>query len=157
MVKFLSKIVGGYYRVELNSCTFTIHVKGEKSCEKIDQLIDEINKGTSVVDGVPCTGCDVPWKYFEIAKILRRYDPSGANAWCAAEFGGLKGLIKFALGLIGSQWYGAAGELLKNIQELVYTMDKRPVVISEVFEDEAEYQRVLDELKEEDATTTEGE
>nr|MCR5327156.1 hypothetical protein [Bacteroidales bacterium] len=61
------------------------------------------------------------------------------------------------LGLIGSQWYGAAGELLKNIQELVYTMDKRPVVISEVFEDEAEYQRVLNELKEEDATTTEGE
>ena len=153
MLKHISKIKDGYYRIDLDGSSTTIHVTGKKSCEKIDQLIDDIDEGIIVIEGSPCMRCDVLWMYFDIAKILRRYDTSTANAWCAAEFGGMKGLVKFAIGLIGSQWYGEAGDLLNEIEELSFTMDKFPVVMAEVFEDEEAYEQACKEMEEEERNT----
>jgi hypothetical protein len=154
MLKHISKIKDGYYRIDLDGGSTTIHVTGKKSCEKIEKLIDGINEGFLLYGGSLCMRSDVLWMYFDIAKILRRYDTSTANAWCAAELGGMKNLVKFAIDLIGSQWYGEAGDLLNEIEEISYTMDKFPVVIGNVFEDEEAYEQACKEMEEAEEQNT---
>ena len=138
MIEYISKVKDGVYRVELENGPVDIFVRRKKDWRTIDKLIQDIKGGIHVIDGQTFIATHVQWDVFDIAKVLRDYDEKAANEWCAREFGGLRGLIDLALRNINSQFYGVAGDLLNEIEELSFTTDKLPVVAFAVFDSEEE-------------------
>ena len=138
MIEYITKVKDGVYRVELENSPVDIFVRRKKDRQTIDKLIQDIKNGIIVIDGHSVMATNVPWCVFDIAKVLRDYDEKSANEWCAREFGGLKGLVELALRHINSQFYGVAGDLLNEIEELSFTIEKRPVIAFAVFDSEEE-------------------
>lgn len=143
MIKYLRKIASGVYRIELESDPVEITVSEPQDQEKMDQLLDDSHDDVVTVDGETFVSPEVFWKPFEVADILRNYDESAANEWCAREFGGLSRLLKRVMAEINSQFYGTAADLLNEIEKLSYTMDQLPCIISAVFDTEEECEEFL--------------
>lgn len=143
MIKYLRKIASGVYRIELESDPVEITVSEPQDQEKMDQLLDDSHDDVVTVDGETFVSPAVFWKPFEIADILRNYDESAANKWCAREFGGLSRLLKRVMGEINGQFYGTAADLLNEIEKLSYTMDQLPCIVSAVFDTEEEREEFL--------------
>ena len=138
MTKYLSKTASGVYRIELESGPVEITVSEPQDQEKMDQLLDDSQDDVVTVAGDTFVTPAVFWKPFEIADILRNYEESAANEWCAREFGGLSRLLERVIALMNSQLYAAAAELLNEIEKLSYTMDQLPCIASAVFDSEEE-------------------
>ena len=143
MPKYLSKTASGVYRIELESGSVEITVSEQQDQETMDQLLDDSQDDVVTIDGDTFVSPAVFWKPFEIADILRNYDESAANEWCAREFGGLSRLLKRVMAEINSQFYGTAADLLNEIEKLSYTMDQLPCIISAVFDTEEEREEFL--------------
>jgi len=143
MIKYLRKIASGVYRIELESDPVEITVSEPQDQEKMDQLLDDSHDDVVTVDAETFVSPEVFWKPFEVADILRNYDESAANEWCAREFGGLSRLLKRVMAEINSQFYGTAADLLNEIEKLSYTMDQLPCIISAVFDTEEECEEFL--------------
>lgn len=143
MIKYLSKTASGVYRIELESSPVEITVSEQQDQETMDQLLDDSQDDVVTVDGDTFVRPAVFWKPFEIADILRNYEESAANEWCAREFGGLSRLLERVIALMNSQLYAAAAELLNEIEKLSYTMDQLPCIVSAVFDTEEERDEFL--------------
>ena len=138
MPKYLSKTASGVYRIELESGSVEITVSEQQDQETLDQLLDDSQDDVETVDGETFVSPAVFWKPFEIADILRNYDESAANEWCAREFGGFNCLLARVMGEINGQFYGTAADLLNEIEKLSYTMDQLPYIASVIFDSEEE-------------------
>ena len=152
MVKgiYINKITDTVYRVELGDKSVDINVSDPQDQSTIDQELAEIKTGIETSETGVLVRPDVIWRAFNIAKVLRKYDYDAANCWCAHEWGGLAEMVKFAIELIGSQFYGAAGQFLEEMEEVAYSFRERPVVACAVFENEAAYQEWEAEDEDED-------
>ena len=142
---YINKIADSVYRVELGDKSVDINVIDPQDQSTIDQELAEIKTGIETNEAGVHVRTDVIWRGFDIAKVLRKYDYDAANCWCAHEWGGLAKMVEFAIGLIGSQFYGAAGQFLEEMEEVAYSFTELPVVASAVFENEAAYQEWEDE------------
>lgn len=138
MIKFISKVKDGVYRVELENGSVELFVRRKKDRKTIDELIQDIKNGIHVIEGHNVMAPNVQWDVFDIAKVLRDYDDKSANEWCTREFGGLKGLVDLALRFVNSHCYGVAGDLINEIEELSFTTDQRPVIAFAVFDSDKE-------------------
>ena len=138
MIKYLSKIASGVYRIELESGPVEITVSEPQDQEKMDQLLDDSHDDVVIFNGETFESPAVFRKPFRIADILRNYDESAANEWCVREFGGFNCLLARVMNEINGQFYGTAADLLSEIEKLSYTMDQLPYIASAIFDSEEE-------------------
>lgn len=143
MTKYIIKTASGVYRIELESGPVEITVSEQQDQETMDQLLDDSQDDVVTIDGDTFVSPAVFWKPFEIADILRSYDESAANEWCAREFGGLSRLLERVMGEINGQFFGTAADLLNEIEKLSYTMTQLPCIVSAVFDSEEERDEFL--------------
>ena len=137
---YINKIADSVYRVELGDRSVDINVSDPQDQSTIDQELAEIKTGIETSEVGVLVRPDVIWRGFDIAKVLRKYDYDAANCWCAHEWGGLAKMVEYAIRLINSQFYGAAGQFLEEMEEVAYSFKEFPVVAGAVFENDAAYQ-----------------
>lgn len=137
---YINKISDSVYRVELGDRSVDINVSDPQDQSTIDQELAEIKTGIETSEVGVLVRPDVIWRGFDIAKVLRKYDYDAANCWCAHEWGGLAKMVEYAIRLINSQFYGAAGQFLEEMEEVAYSFKEFPVVAGAVFENDAAYQ-----------------
>jgi hypothetical protein len=137
---YINKIADSVYRVELGDRSVDINVSDPQDQSTIDQELAEIKTGIETSEVGVLVRPDVIWRGFNIAKVLRKYDYDAANCWCAHEWGGLAKMVEYAIRLINSQFYGAAGQFLEEMEEVAYSFKEFPVVAGAVFENDAAYQ-----------------
>ncbi len=137
---YINKIADSVYRVELGDRSVDINVSDPQDQSTIDQELAEIKTGIETSEVGVLVRPDVIWRGFGIAKVLRKYDYDAANCWCAHEWGGLAKMVEYAIRLINSQFYGAAGQFLEEMEEVAYSFKEFPVVAGAVFENDAAYQ-----------------
>jgi hypothetical protein len=109
MLKHISKVKSDLYQIALDQGLFSVRVAEKRDRERIDQLIADITDDFCV---------ETIQKCFKIVKVLQKYDPSVAVSWWVRECGGLGVIMELVQWLIKNEYYGDAGRLLLNLEEI---------------------------------------